>query len=53
VVVVDASLTLVLVVVPLPETVSVGVSVGISEDGTPEIGAGAELPAAGGQKVRV
>jgi hypothetical protein len=41
------------VVDPLPETVTVGVPVGISEDGTAEIGAGAGLPAAGGQKVRV
>jgi len=39
---------------PLPDKmVGVSVPVGINEDGTAEIGAGAGLPAAGGQKVSV
>jgi len=38
---------------PLPRTVAMGVPVGMSEDGTAEIGLGAGLPAGGGQNVSV
>jgi len=46
---VDALLTPVLVA----KTVGMTVPVGISEDGTADIGLGAGLPAGGGQNVRV
>jgi len=53
-VLVDPILVPPLSIVPLPDKmVGVSVPVGINEEGTAEIGAGAGLPAAGGQKVSV
>lgn len=46
-------LTLVDAVMVVPLAKAVGVAVGMSEDGTAEIGMGAGLPAGGGQKVSV